>query len=690
MFLGKDREVARIPVNGHDKPREYTPRMKALFGDVRLSASDLSNHLACHHLTSLDLAVVIGARPAPTWRSPDAQVLQERGKAHENAYIAHLEANGVLVLNLRDIEDSEVALTETRAAMKRGAAAIAQATLANGRWFGRLDVLRRVERPSHLGGWSYEVYDCKLASETKATTILQLSLYSELLENIQGTPPDWMHVVPPGVDFQPEQYRVLDFAAYYRFVKARLEKAIEQNRNGITTLAEPTAHCEVCRWWQECDADWRRQDHLSLVAGINRLQRKQLAAWEVATVERLAFLPLPLTNRPDHGSKEGYAKVREQARVQVAGRTCGRPVHEVFEVTDGHGLSLLPPASPGDIFFDLEGDPFVGLGGREYLFGCAWEDQAGRQSYDCRWAMTSDEEKRTFEWFVESVMTRWSTYPAMHVYHFTPYEPSALKRLMGRHSTREDEIDRMLRAGLFIDVHTVLKRALRASVEEYSLKALEEFHRFERKVPLKEARSAMREMEHALELGRPADVGQSVKEKIALYNAEDCFSTRSLRDWLERERQALVQAGHRIARPPTSDGAPPATVDERQQKSAALAERLTKDISADPEHRNDEEAARWLMANLLDWHRRESKADWWEYFRLKDLTDEDLLGERSAISGLVFLNRLGMHLKIPTDRYSFAKQETDIRAGNTVFERGEKVGKVVEIDVRRALSISRR
>ena len=98
--------------------------------------------------------------------------------------------------------------------------------------------------------------------------------------------------------------------------------------------------------------------------------------------------------------------------------------------------------------------------------------------------MTAEEEKRAFEWFVDSVMTRWSEYPAMHIYHFTPYEPSALKRLMGRHSTREDEIDRMLRAGLFIDLHTVLKRALRASVEQYSLKALEEFHAFRRAMPL--------------------------------------------------------------------------------------------------------------------------------------------------------------------------------------------------------------
>ena len=282
------------------------------------------------------------------------------------------------------------------------------------------------------------------------------------------------------------------------------------------------------------------------MAGINRLQRKQLSTWEVTTVEQLAVLPLPIPNRPDHGSREGYIKVREQARVQVAGRKRGQPVHEVFEVADEHGLSLLPEPSPGDVFFDLEGDPFVGLGGREYLFGFAWKDQTGRQTYDCRWATTADEEKRAFEWFVDSVMARWSEYPAMHIYHFTPYEPSALKRLMGRHSTREDEIDRMLRAGLFIDLHTVLKRALRASVEQYSLKALEVFHGFQRAVPLEEARRAMRQMQHALELGQAAEVDECVQKTIALYNADDCFSTRSLRDWLEHERQALEQAGHRI------------------------------------------------------------------------------------------------------------------------------------------------
>jgi hypothetical protein len=362
--------------------------------------------------------------------------------------------------------------------------------------------------------------------------------------------------------------------------------------------------------------------------------------------------------------------------VQVAGRESGAPVHEVLQITDEHGLSLLPEPSPGDVFFDLEGDPFVGLNGREYLFGVALPDGI----YECQWGLAAEQERDAFIWFVDLVMARWAEYPAMHVYHFAPYEPSTLKRLMGRYGVREDEIDRMLRAKVFIDLHTVVKRSVRASVEQYSLKALEVFHGFVRKISLDEAGRAMRAMQHSLEAARNTQVSNAVKEAIVSYNADDCFSTQSLRDWLERERKKLEDTGHFLSRPLALEGAAGQTVSERQQRSAALAEALKRNIPVDPELRTPEQAALWLLADLLDWHRREAKAEWWEFFRLKELTDEDLLEERSAIAGLTFVERLNFVRKIPTDRYSFEKQEMDVRAGETVCERGEKIGEVVAID----------
>jgi uncharacterized protein len=136
-----------------------------------------------------------------------------------------------------------------------------------------------------------------------------------------------------------------------------------------------------------------------------------------------------------------------------------------------------------------------------------------------------------------------------------------------------------------------------------------------------------------------------------------------------------------VPRPQPSDGAAPDTIEERPRQTAELAEKLVKGVPADPELRNEQEAARWLLANLLDWHRRESKADWWEYFRLKAMTDEELLDEKSALSGLYLVQRLGVQRKIPTDRYSFPNQETDLRAEDTACEKGEKIGEVVAIDI---------
>src|SRR5215471_19218955 len=134
---------------------------------VRLAATDLSAHLGCQHVTTLDLAVVHGQRDAPQWHDPDVIVLQERGREHEATYLESLRAAGLRIVDLRGAGDAD-AVAQTLAAMLDGAEVIAQAGLQCGSWFGRADMLRKVATPSALGAWSYEVYDCKLARETKA------------------------------------------------------------------------------------------------------------------------------------------------------------------------------------------------------------------------------------------------------------------------------------------------------------------------------------------------------------------------------------------------------------------------------------------------------------------------------------------------------------------------------------------
>ena len=107
--------------------------MKLETGALRLSATDLANHLACRHLTSLDRGVAEGRWKPPDWFRPEAAVLRERGLEHERAYLAHLEQQGRGITRLDEGPEGARGLEQTIVAMREGAEVIAQATLAGGR-----------------------------------------------------------------------------------------------------------------------------------------------------------------------------------------------------------------------------------------------------------------------------------------------------------------------------------------------------------------------------------------------------------------------------------------------------------------------------------------------------------------------------------------------------------------------------
>jgi uncharacterized protein len=656
-------------------------------GTLRLSATDLANHLACRHLTVLDRGAAEGRCEPPDWFRPEAAVLRERGFEHERAFLAHLERQGRAITR---VSEGSPALEQTVAAMRAGAEVIVQAALADGRWVGRADVLLRVDRPSDLGAWSYEALDTKLARETKAGAILQLCLYSELLAGIQGRLPDAMHVVPRRPDFRTEPHRVEDYLAYYRLVRRRLEAAVDGR--DPATYPEPVSHCDICRWWPRCDAKRRADDHLSLVAGISRLQMRELESREVQTLAVLAVEPLPIRWKPNRGAKDGYGRVREQARIQLAGRSEQQPLHELLPFAPGRGLACLPAPSPGDLFLDLEADPYVDDGGLEYLFGWAVAEapapgtlalEVGPRIYECRWALDRAAERRGFETLIGTIMKRWALDPNMHVYHFGAYEPSALKRLMGRHATRESEVDRMLRSGRFVDLHAIVKQSLRASVEDYSIKRLEPLYRFERAQPLPAAGAAQRVIQRGLELGQAVAADDDHARIVEAYNRDDCLSALALRDWLEILRARLEESGVEITRPAEEPGDPNEQIGDRERRARELAARLLAGVPDEPGERSEEQQALWLLAHLLEWHRREEKAPWWEYFRLRELSDEELLDELAALSGLEFVERVGGTAGAPVHRYRFPAQETRIRARDKLhvpLPDGRGFGSVVEID----------
>jgi uncharacterized protein len=654
--------------------------MRIVEAELRLSATDLANHVACRHLTALDVRVAQGILAPPEATSAYPISLQQRGEAHERAYIEYLRALGLGIIDLQEFRFDADGFCATREAMASGTDVLLQAPLGDDRWVGRPDVLRRVECLSTVGAWSYEPLDTKLARETRGTAILQLCAYADMLAPFQGTRPECMHVVAPGQPFTHRTYRVDEFFAYYSFVRARLVAAVKDT--DADTYPDPTPHCEICRWMIDCDHKRRQDDHLSLVANIRKLQIAEFQDWNITTLAALGTTPLPFQQKPLRASVESLARARDQARVQLEARLQKFLVSEALPLVAPQGVFRLPAPSLGDIFFDIEGDPFVGEAGHEYLFGYAYRSADGNWTYTSVWALDAAQEKNAFESFTTFVIERWKQYPDLHIYHYASYEPSAMRRLMGKHGVCEDDIDRMLRGRLFVDLYTVMRQAVRASVERYSIKNLEPFYGFTRSVPLSEVGVHLRAVELRLELGDKSAPPDDTRAAVEQYNRDDCLSALGLRDWLESIRVHWEVQGHHIERPAAESPEPKEELKEHEETVRALMKRLLNGVPVDVAQRTAEQQGLWLLAQVLEFHRREDKSVWWEFFRLAELPVEGALDEPSALGGLEFQVRVGGTKKCPIDRYRFPPQELTIRPRSEVYATEDlKIGTVDGLDL---------
>jgi predicted RecB family nuclease len=670
------QELRRIEIMGGQLPadqRVWLAKVKDIMKNTRdiyeLTASDLVGYLNCRHLAALERKVAEGTLKKPYTEDSLLKILWERGLIHERSYVEHLTKAGLEVVRIEGIEVTSAAAAETVAAMKKGVQVIVQGALAHGGWVGRADILRRVELPSALGGWSYEAVDTKLARETKAGAVLQLCLYSDLIKEVQGLPPEYMSVVVPWSDFEPQQYRFTDYAAYFRRVRWELLQSLSK-AEAEPTYPDPNEHCEICGWRAACERRRRADDHVCLVAGISKLQINELTDSGFPTMKTLATMPLPLDWKPERGSAEAYSRVRKQARIQVEAREAGELRFELLAVEPGFGLTRLPEPSDGDIFLDLEGDPFSGEHGLEYLFGYVSSDGRGALTYRHTWGLSRADEKLGFQGFLDFVMARWAEFPGMHIYHYAPYEPAALKRLMGRYATREEELDRILRAKLFVDLYHIVRHGIRAGVESYSIKRLEPFYAFDRDTALADANDALAVLQANIELDDVSSISEETKATVLGYNEDDCRSAAALRGWLESLRRQIFDSGTPVPRPEPGDSAANEKITDWLTRVNAVITKLTTDISDDPADRTPEQQARWILANVIDWHRREDKAVWWEYFRLADLSAQELLDEQAGLSGLSFVGEVGGTVRAPVHRYRFPPQDTEIRGGEDLHNVG--------------------
>ena len=676
--------------------------MQDLDGVTVYSATDLVGFLACEHLTTLDRAAVLGKLSAEERVDEELDVLRERGEEHERRYLAYLQEQGRVVVEGRHPKAAGAGLTKrqrleadaelTRRLMHQGADVIYQASLFDGTWRGYADFLLRVSGPSALGEHHYEVADTKLARKTKGGALLQMCVYSELVGRIQDRMPTEMHVALGGSGHQVDSHRLDDYLAYYRSVKRRFEAAVALDQPlayPLPVTPEPVSHCEVCRWSPNCTVLRRRADHLSFVASMRTDQARRLTDAGIGTLTALATLGQPLP-QIDKLADATIAALHQQARLQFESRELPAPNYEFLPVEPNRGLTWLPPPSRGDLFFDMEGDPFAEEDGLEYLFG-VWDPSQptndGQPTFHRWWAHSRAEEKLAFEDFVDFVMARWRTDPAMHVYHYASYERGRLGMLSTRHATREAEVDRMLRGELFVDLYKVVRQGLRIGLESYSIKKLEPLYALEREAALKEAGSSVVAYERYIKSVSAGAPDQVILNGIELYNQDDCRSNAELRDWLEEQRHVLARTlgvPELERRTPTQElDRPPS---ERDVRIEALVGELLKGVPGDLAQRAHEPElqGRWLLANLLEWHRREEKVEWWAFFDRCTRSDEELASnDEEAIGQLTWDREVDRPKKSVVHRYRFDPEQTyRLKVGDEPVDPAttENAGEIVALD----------
>ena len=640
------------------------------------SPSGLNAYLACEHLARLELDVARGLLRRRAVDDPQAELVRRRGDEHELAYLASLEAGGKRVVTIRhgsdddgswDLETAAAALD----AMRRGAHVVYQAVLLEGGWRGFADFLERVPGASDLGDFHYEVADTKLARHPKPSHLLQLCFYSSVVARLQGRRPQQMHLVLGSQE--RESFRVDDFDAYYRRVHARFLDFVAREP---TTYPLPVPHCSICDWREQCEQRWIDDDHLTLVAGLRRDQAARLEQTGVATLAQLATATEEA--RPPWMQPRTFETLHEQAELQLAHRLNGEHLTSLLEPEPLRGFELLPPPSPGDLFFDIEGDPFwEPARGLEYLWGIV--DTSRR--FHAFWAHDRAQEKQALEAVVDFIHDALRRDPTMHVYHYASYEPSALKRLMGEYGTREDEIDDLLRRKVFVDLYKVVRQGLRTSHPDYKLKTIETFY-MEREGELQAGDDSILMYEQWLE-SRDPDVLQA----IADYNEEDCLSTLELRDWLlGLRREAEAQYAREI---PWLGIEEPREPEETAAETAELRGRLLAGLPDDPLALNTAQCERWLAAHLLDYHRREAKPVWWAFFNRLGRTAEELIELAGDSIGGLELQAREESGEGELCTFMFPAQQHKLGPGEGVYDpaTGAGAGEIRELDDERGVLV---
>jgi predicted RecB family nuclease len=559
------------------------------------SASDLVNFAACSHLTHVDL-INLETPLEKAADSEEAVLIQEKGFAHEAAYLELLQKQHGEVVNLQNSDVSD--------------------------------------------------------RQASAKFILQLCLYSEMLAEIQGVMPKHIHVVLG--DGRKETFVLANYLRYYRQIKKRFLAWVTQQER--VSYPERRDRCDLCRWRNLCTDQWDSDDHLNRVAGISRVQIPRLKAAGISTMHDLAKVTVDTAVariQPDTKNR-----LAQQARLQIQTLETGKPIFELLPARPGKGFARMPPPASGDVYFDMEGNPLED-DGLEYLFGLYFFD-AGKPVFKPFWAHSRSEEKKAFEDFIDFVVARLKKFPGAHIYHYAPYEPTALKRLMSYHGTREQEVDDLLREHKLVDLYAVVREGIRVGEPSYSIKYIEHFYGEAREGDVKNAGASIVFYEKWKATGDDA-----LLKAIEDYNRDDVVSTFELREWL-RSIQPAIEVSTGSEDVPVKPEKPKSAAALRAEaQMAGYRAQLVDNLPVDRLTWVDEQSVSELLFQMLEFQRRADKPVWWALFARQDALEDDLIEDVEVVACLDVERPSTLDGNGTRHHFTYPEQEFKLKTGSS-------------------------
>ena len=349
-------------------------------GTLVLSASDITAHLACPHLEQQRLAVARGERRRPHAAvDAHAELIRRRGDAHEAEQLARLsaEAGG----DVADLAEDFDVRDRRRAGARGGAdgggdARRRGADLPADVLRRALDGSRRLPAPRRR-----RATRCWTPS-SRGRSSRRWSISSRSTRGSPGAAPARAR------DPRRRRVETIDLGASPRCTGASSRASRRWRRAGAwrpSRRRSRTARSATSRG--ECRGRRVAVDHLSLVAGARRDQRDKLVALGIATVAALAAGPRTAAGRA-RAERFDCCTTRRRCRSRSRETRRAAPPAPARPSAPAATRGCRAP-SPGDVFFDLEGDPFaLPDRGLEYLWGwwtptaattCLWaHDEAAR------------------------------------------------------------------------------------------------------------------------------------------------------------------------------------------------------------------------------------------------------------------------------------------------------------------------